>query len=199
MLSPVSNTPISPSMTTEAQAGKQQAVTGSASEAIREQRTQTNMQIMQASMEVSIRSGDESLALLYRTAIDSINEHLEPALGPGALQAAMEQDNSPDATAQRILSQSTGFYEAYAAQRPNDDPEEVLRDFVDIVRGGFEQGYNEAASILQGLGVMGEGSVVAEEIGKTFTLVQQGYDDFLSAKLEELNAGQEEPDAEIEA
>lgn len=33
---------------------------------------------------------------------------------------------------------------------------------------------------------MGEGSFVAEEIGKTFTLVQQGYDDFLESMLARL-------------
>lgn len=150
------------------------------------QRTQLGAQIMQASLDVSITSGNNSLALLYRSAIDSINEHLAPALGPNAIQNAMGQDNSPEGTAGRILSMSTGFYEAYAAQRPNDDPEEVLRDFVDVIRGGFEKGYNEAAQILQGLGVMGEGSFVAEEIGKTFQLVQQGYDDFLESKLADL-------------
>ena len=135
------------------------------------QRAALGAQIMQASMDVSISSGNNSLALLYRTAIDSINEQLAPAMGPNAIQNAMGQDNSPEGTAGRILSMSTGFYEAYAAQRPNDDPEVVLNDFVDMVRGGFEKGYNEAASILQGLGVMGEGSFVAEEIGKTFALV----------------------------
>ena len=150
------------------------------------QRAQLGAQIMQASLDVSITSGNNSLALLYRSAIDSINEQLAPELGPNAIQNAMGQDNSPEGTAGRILSMSTGFYEAYAAQRPNDDPEDVLRDFVDVIRGGFEKGYNEAAQILQGLGVMGEGSFVAEEIGKTFQLVQQGYDDFLENKLADL-------------
>lgn len=156
------------------------------------QKALLSAQIVQASMDVSISSGNNSLALLYRSAIDSINEHLEPALGPNAIQNAMSQDNSPEGTAGRILSMSTGFYEAYAAQRPNDDPEEVLRDFVDVIRGGFEKGYNEAVEILQGLGVMGEGSFVAEEIGKTFTLVQQGYDDFLESMFAKLQPADEE-------
>lgn len=163
------------------------------------QKAQLGAQIMQASMDVSISSGNNSLALLYRSAIDSINEHLAPALGPDAIQNAMGQDNSPEGTAGRILSMSTGFYEAYAAQRPNDDPEEVLRDFVEVIRGGFEKGYNEAAGILQGLGVMGEGSVVSEEIGKTFQLVQQGYDDFLNSMLERLQADKAELEGESSA
>lgn len=150
------------------------------------QRAQLNTQILQASMEVSISAGDNSMALLYRTAIDSINEQLAPELGPNALQGAMGQDNSAEATAGRILSQSTAFFDAYARQYPDAEPEEVLRNFVSTIRGGFEKGYNEAANILSGLGVMGEGSAIAADIGKTFELVQKGYDDFLQTKLQAL-------------
>ena len=153
-----------------------------------QQRTQHNAQIMQASMDVAISSGNDGLALLYRTAIEGINEYLAPTMGPNAIQNAMSQDNSPEATAERILSQSTAFFEGYASQHPDKDPEQLVRDFVDTIRGGFEQGFNEAAEILTGLGVMGEGSHVAEEIGKTYALVQQGYDDFLQNKLDALQA-----------
>ena len=48
------------------------------------QRTQLNTQILQASMDVSIKAGDDSMALLYRTAIDRINELLAPEFGPDA-------------------------------------------------------------------------------------------------------------------
>lgn len=150
------------------------------------QRTQLGAQILQASLDVSISAGDHSMALLYRAAIDNINERLAPEFGPNVLQAAMQQDNSPEATAERILSQSTAFFDAYARQHPNKAPEDVLRDFVDIIRGGFEKGYAEAADILSGLGVMGEGSSIAAEIGKTFELVQKGYDDFLQSRLQAL-------------
>lgn len=154
------------------------------------QRAQLNTQILQASMDVSISAGDNSMALLYRTAIDSINEQLAPEFGPNALQGAMGQDNSAEATAGRILSQSTAFFDAYARQYPDAEPEEVLRNFVSTIRGGFEQGYNEAANILSGLGVMGEGSAIAADIGKTFELVQQGYDDFLQTRLQALQDNQ---------
>jgi len=150
------------------------------------QHAQRGAQILQASLDVSISAGDNSMALLYRSAIDSINEHLAPELGPNAIQAAMQQDNSPEATAERILSQSTAFFDAYARQHPNKDPEQLLNDFVEVIRGGFEKGYAEAVDILSGLGVMEEGSPIAAEINKTFELVQQGYDDFLSSRLQAL-------------
>ena len=87
------------------------------------QRTQLNPQILQASMDVSIKAGDDSMALLYRTAIDRINELLAPEFGPDALQAAMQQDNSAEATAGRILAAATGFFDAYAGRYPDKDAE----------------------------------------------------------------------------
>lgn len=167
------------------------------------QRDTLNRQILEASLEVSMRAGDDSMALLYRSAIDSINEVLAPELGPDAIGQAMGQDNSPEGTAGRILSMSTAFFDAYAAQHKNDDPEDVVRNFVQLIRGGFEQGFNEASNILSGLGVLGEGSAIAEGIQKTFTLVQKGYDDFLASKLDALRGAaldaQEGADARAQA
>lgn len=149
-----------------------------------------NARILEASLEVSIRSGNDAQALLFRTAIDRINDLLAPEFGPDALQrAAANEDTSAEATAARILGFSTGFFDAYAAQRPGDDPEQVARDFVDLIRGGFEQGFNEARDILDGLGVLG--GDVESGIMKTWELVHKGLDDFLAGKLpaKETDAG----------
>ena len=144
-------------------------------------RKDLNVGILQASMAVSIRAGDESQALLFRTAIEGINEALAPTLGPDAIQNAMGQDNSAEATAGRIVSMSTAFFDAYAARRPEDDPETVLRDFTDVIRGGFEKGFGEARDILSGLGVF-TGAVEAD-VTKTRELVLQGYDRFMLERL----------------
>lgn len=144
-------------------------------------RKDLNVGILQASMAVSIRAGDESQALLFRTAIEGINEALAPTLGADAIQNAMGQDNSAEATAGRIVSMSTAFFEAYAARRPDDDPEAVLRDFMDVIRGGFEKGFGEARDILSGLGVF-NGAVEAD-VTKTRELVLQGYDRFMQERL----------------
>lgn len=159
-------------------------------------RQQLNVQILEASARVSVSAGGDSQALLFRSAIDRINEFLAPSLGEQAIQNAASQDNSPEATAQRILSLSTGFYEAYAAKRAGDDPAQVAKDFVDLIRGGFEKGFGEARDILQGLKVFdGE---VESGVSKTFELVQKGYDDFLAGKLAALQqpaASTEQPAA----
>ncbi|MFV0371707.1 MAG: DUF5610 domain-containing protein [Azonexus sp.] len=143
-------------------------------------RQQLNVQILEASAKVSLSAGNNSQALLFRSAIERINEILAPELGSDAIQNAAAQDNSAEATAQRILSLSTGFYDAYAAKRP-DDPEQVARDFVDLLRGGFEKGFGEARQTLQGLNVFN--SDVESGVMKTYELVHKGYDDFLAGKL----------------
>jgi hypothetical protein len=142
---------------------------------------QMDVEILKASATVSLSSGNDSQALLFRSAIERINEMLAPELGDNAIQNAAAEDNSAEATAGRILSLSTGFFEAYAAQRQGDDPAQVAQDFVDLIRGGFEEGFAEARDILEGMGVLGE--EVEGDIMKTFDLVQKGYDDFLAAKL----------------
>ncbi len=142
---------------------------------------QLNARVVQSALEVSIKAGDKSQALLYRSAVEAINVELEPSLGPNAIQNAMGQDNSPEGTADRIVSLTTAFFGAYAAQNPDKDPETLVKDFVGVIRGGFEKGFNEASQILQGLGVLNGN--VAEGINKTYELVQKGYDDFLSNAL----------------
>jgi hypothetical protein len=142
-----------------------------------------NMQILQASARVSLIAGEQSLTLLYRSAIDRINDALAPQLGPNAIQNAIASgvDTSPEATANRILSFSTAFFERYAAQNPGKDRDQLANDFVALIRGGFEKGFNEAKKILDGLGVLKGG--IADGIQQTWDLVQKGYDDFLASKL----------------
>jgi hypothetical protein len=141
-----------------------------------------NVQILQASVNVSVKAGDQSLTLLYRSAIERINEVLAPALGPNAIQSAVSAgiDTSPEATANRILAGSTAFFAGYAAQHPGKDRDQLATDFVALIRGGFEKGFNEAKDILNGLGVL-KGDI-AEGIQRTYELVQKGYDDFLASK-----------------
>ena len=144
-----------------------------------EARTQLNASIVRASFEVSISSGNEPLALLFKSAINSINDILKPELGDNAIQNAVDQDNTPEGTAGRIVSISTGFYEAFKRQHAGEDEAEVLTKFMATIESGFERGYKEATDILQGLGVFG--GDIASGIEKTHELVLQGYADFAAA------------------
>ncbi len=95
------------------------------------------------------------MALLYRTAIDGINEYFSSRAGPDAIGQAMGQDNSPEGTASRIVSMSTAFFEAYAAQHKTMRPRMSSAILFGLIRGGFEQGFNEASDILKWAGHAG--------------------------------------------
>lgn len=135
--------------------------------------SQLNAAIVQASFDTAISSKNEPLALLLKTAITGINEALKPTLGDNAIQNAMSQDNSPEATADRIVSMSTGFLAAYKSQHPEQNDQQALSSFMETIRGGFEKGYKEATDLLKGLGVFN--GDVASGVEKTYSLVQKGY------------------------
>jgi hypothetical protein len=57
--------------------------------------------------------------------------------------------------------------------------EESLTAFVDIIRGGIDQGFAEAKDILTSLKVL-EGDI-ATNIDKTYDLVQEGLQSFVDS------------------
>ncbi|QPK63226.1 DUF5610 domain-containing protein [Methylomonas sp. LL1] len=147
-------------------------------------KSQQNAAIVQASLDVSIQSKNEPLALLLKTAITGINELLKSEFGVDAIQAAASQDNTPTGTAGRILSLSTGFFEAFKRNHSDENPNDVLTKFMDTIRSGFEKGAKEAQGILKSLGVLG--GDIASNIDKTLELVRQGYIDFEDAQRSSL-------------
>ena len=143
-------------------------------------KSQLNANIIRSSFEVSLQSKSDPLALLLKTTITGINEALQPTLGADAIQNAMKQDNTSEATAARIVSLSTGFYEAFLQQNPGKDEASALKDFMGTINRGFEQGYKEATDMLKGMNVF-DGQL-ASDIEKTYALVKQGYADFEAAQ-----------------
>ncbi len=137
-----------------------------------------NVAILQAHQDVSLGIKSEPLALVYQTAIDSINKELESDLGENSIQRGYESgiDVSPEATADRIVSFSTGLFSLYQQQHPKLSEQEQLDKFIDVISGGIDQGFSEAREILNGLGVL-EGDI-ASNIDKTYDLVQEGLADF---------------------
>lgn len=130
-----------------------------------------------------LSSGSKPLALVYKTALESLNDILAPELGPNAIQQAYDSglDVSPEATAKRIISQSTGFFQAYQKQHPDKDLETAAQDFVELIGSGIERGFAEAREILSGLDVL-QGEVAAN-IDRTYDLVQEGLKGFLDSTL----------------
>ena len=140
-----------------------------------------NRSILQASLEVSISAGNDSLALLYRTAIDQLNMVLEADFGPKPIERTYDisLDISPAATAERIVTLSTAFFGSYQEQHPEMDQQTAATSFLDVISGGIDQGFAEAREILDGLQVL-EGDIAAN-IDATYSLVQEGLTAFLEA------------------
>ncbi|WP_207060574.1 DUF5610 domain-containing protein [Motiliproteus sp. SC1-56] len=144
-----------------------------------------NLAVLEAGQRVSLAAGNQPLALTYAAAIEAINETLAPALGADALQRTRQEalDVSPQATAERILSLSTGLLARFQAQHPELTQPEQVEGFLELIGSGIERGFEEARDILQGLGVL-EGRI-ADDVDSTYRLVQQGLEAFRERMLGE--------------
>ena len=142
-------------------------------------KNQLNAAILQSALEVNLTAGNKPLSLVFKTALEGINEALKETFGDNAIQAAYDSglDVSPEATAQRIVSLSTAFFGAYQEQHSELDQDQALAAFTEIIRGGIDKGFAEARDILSGLNVL-EGKI-ADDIDATYVLVQDGLTSFV--------------------
>lgn len=138
----------------------------------------TNATLMTAMEEVSLSAGQESLALLYRAAVEAIDEHLAPYLGENSTQKGLDQgiDYSPEATADRIVSFGTQFFGMYQQQNSNLSFDEQLDGFMTVIGDAIEQGIGEAKDILEGLQVFN--GDIKTNANKTHELVLEGLQEF---------------------
>jgi len=137
-----------------------------------QQKATMNVSILESAA-VIIGVKDDPLSLVLSSAIERINELLAPELGENAIQKVADSglDVSPEATAERIASLSTSFYNAFREQHPGEDEATVVAKFIETISSGIEKGFGEARDILQGLDVL-EGDI-ASDIDQTFDLVQE--------------------------
>lgn len=137
-----------------------------------------NQAILSAQEDVSLKSGDQSMNLLYRAAIEAINKELAPSMGENAIQTAYDNgvDTSPEATADRIVSFATQFFSVHQQQNSNMSFDEQLDSFMTIIGGAIDNGFKEARDILSGLKVL-QGDI-ADGVDKTYGLVQEGLQAF---------------------
>ena len=144
---------------------------------------QLNASIMESQLNLTTGDESNSLKLLYKTALEGINKELEEEFGPNAAQKIKqsEVDTSPEATADRIVSFATAFYQKYKEQTPDMTEEERLDKFLSIIGGGVDTGFKDARDILDGLGVLS--GKVADDIDKTYSLIQDGFARFRESIL----------------
>ncbi len=145
------------------------------------QKKQLNAAIIESSLKFNNTIGDKPLSLVLKTALQGINEALKAGGVESSVEDAYESgiDFSPEATAERIVSFSTLFLGSYREQHPEMDEEESLTAFVDIISGGIDQGFGEAKDILEGLKVLG--GDIANNVDKTYELVQEGLQSFVDS------------------
>lgn len=175
----------SPAETTSAAADKP-----SASELSEANKRQLNQTILDNQLSLSLTSDNKAMNLLYRAISDAVEKRMaaqapaaqnqddstEVTAETGLNKTYTNEDTSPQATAERIVGFATNFYQAFRQQNPQLDDEDGLEQFMQEIGKGIDQGFADARDILTGLKKL-EGKV-ATDIDETYSLTQQGLQDF---------------------
>lgn len=133
----------------------------------------------------------KSLTVLADNILSKLDEILKEDL-PDGIASLKPEDHTPEATAQRIVDGTTALFAVYAKQNPEMEGEELIDSFMETIRGGIKQGYNEAAAILGDIGAF-DIDGVQSGIEKTMLLVEEKLQAFESNLRKELGVS-EEPD-----
>lgn len=138
----------------------------------------TDIETSRTTIGSEYQNAEQSQALLYRTTLESVSAQINIRIDLSALtqNTSGDIDVSPEATADRIIGYSTGLFEKFKEQHPNEDPATVEQKFMDTINKGITQGFAEAREILSGLGAL-QGDI-AGNIDKTWDLVQTGLQKF---------------------
>ncbi|RUM90448.1 MAG: hypothetical protein DSZ27_08945 [Thiomicrospira sp.] len=130
----------------------------------------------------SSKAIENSLKMTFQAAIEKLNETLTPELGENAIsQEALKKQGgmeywTPENTAGRIVSGATAFLPAFQKAHPELEGEALMQEFMSVVGGGLQQGFDEAQGILSDLNVF-DGQV-KETFSATTDLVSKGMENF---------------------
>lgn len=162
----------------------------SASELSEANKRQVNQTILDNQLSLNLQSDNKAMSLLYRAISDAVekrqaaqasaagsaNVGAEATAEAGLNKTYNNEDTSPQATADRIVAFATNFYQAFREQNPQLNDEDGLEQFMQEIGKGIDQGFTDARDILTGLKKL-EGKV-ATDIDQTYSLIQQGLQDF---------------------
>lgn len=126
----------------------------------------------------------KGLSISAQKIVDKLNELLKAQL-PDGIQSLKPEEVTPEATADRIVTGATGFFETFAKQNPDLSPEELISKFMSEVRKGVESGYGDAAKTLEELGAF-EFDGVKDGIEKTKSLIEEKLKAFEAQKRQDL-------------
>jgi hypothetical protein len=139
----------------------------------------------------------EALSLTSKEIVDKINEQLKISL-PSGIQSLKPEDVTPEATAERIVSGVTVFFDQYAKQNKDLKGDELVDSFIAQVQKGVGQGYDDAFKFLEDIGAF-EVDGVKEGIEKTRSLIDEKLAAFSAQKKKDLSpaAAAEVPSKEV--
>ncbi len=126
----------------------------------------------------------KALTVTAQEVVEKLNELLKGDL-PDGLEGLNPDEVTPEATAERIVTGATSYFEVFARQNPTLTGEELLNRFLSTIRGGIDKGYTQAVGILEGLGAF-EFDGVKSGVQKTKGLIDQKLAAFEAFKREEL-------------
>ena len=130
-------------------------------------------------VEVALDDVYKGLTVLGQKVISKLEEILGDKLPEGGIAALNPEEQTPEATSQRIVDGVTALLPVFEAQNPDLEGEELLNEFMSTIRGGIEQGYAEAMDILDSIGALQFDSVTSG-IEKTMELVEEKLQAFES-------------------
>lgn len=141
--------------------------------------SQLNVSILQASLQVSISSQNDSLTLIYKSVIANVSESvgIKDGSATQATPPLAAQDNSPEATAGRIVSFITNMFQLFKQNNPDKSDSDNIDDYMQKIYQGVDKGFSEARGILDSMKVLS--GDIASNIDKTYDLVQKSLKDFI--------------------
>jgi len=126
-----------------------------------------------------------SLSLTGKEIVDKIIEQLRIEL-PEGVQSLKPEDVTPEATASRIVTGVTAFFDQYAKQNKGLEGDALVESFLTQVQTGVDRGYGEAVKILEAIGAF-EVDGVKSGIESTRFLIDEKLSAFATTKKQELS------------
>lgn len=149
---------------------------------------EASFSIESSAFSLTALSEQKGMQVLYEQAIISLNIELQVEHGDEAIQKAYEQgiDFSPEATAKRIVGFATSFLDSFRANHQDLSEDESLTEYMTLISGAIDKGFNEAIDILSALSVYD--GMIKQNAEQTYQLVQEGLTNFKQQETPDLMA-----------
>jgi hypothetical protein len=136
------------------------------------------------SVNIDFKDKLKSLSITAQEIVKKLNELLKGSL-PEGVESLNTADYTADATSTRIVQGATAFFGVFKDQHPDLSDEDLLNKFMDTIKGGIQQGYDDAYGTLKGLGAFDLDGVQAG-VEQTKILIDDKLTTFYQAKRKEL-------------